>query len=403
MFGLQRKLGGLGGVAMGGGDSGGGGGGGGSTVSDAEFNGAIRQDKANKTHSGNSGSTSYGNSGYYSHGQVRSSDSGGQPTPRMTTRAQSTQMAVGADKPTDRWSGRVPSAQHTRTDRRGLLNDKDKLKGDWGNAKSYIAADLSPLEGKLKAEGLDDKAIKGIMNQEKGIQGAFGYLSDNDANLNNFDTYGEKEYKNNKTYQPALIKGGVAYKDMKNTDVPMHEDAIEKGLTEQDRANYAFHDQYAPALKTGADTAAVVGDFFVPYARPFQGAVDAAQAAKASEGLIGKEMSSADKWSIGAKSAVPFARTLQDNLQGSAQYENYGKTQSAKEIFGEDYDSAKAAVEEYPSADELLKDKGIDPDSPEADEIRKAYDYWSHFNSSTKTQRPNEATFGRRSQFNTGR
>ena len=63
---------------LGGDSGGGGGGGGGSTVSDAEFEGAISQDEANKASGG--GGVSYGNSGYVGSGGS-SADSGGQAAP----------------------------------------------------------------------------------------------------------------------------------------------------------------------------------------------------------------------------------------------------------------------------------------------------------------------------------
>jgi hypothetical protein len=73
----------VGGYLGGGGSSGGGGGGGGgSTVSDAEFAGAIAQDTANRQSGG--GGVSYGNSGYVGSGGS-SADVGGQPAPTTYT------------------------------------------------------------------------------------------------------------------------------------------------------------------------------------------------------------------------------------------------------------------------------------------------------------------------------
>lgn len=80
---LQRMLTPVGGYLGGGGSSGGGGGGGGgSTVSDAEFEGAISQDTANKASGG--GGVSYGDSGYVGSGGS-STDSGGQAAPATYT------------------------------------------------------------------------------------------------------------------------------------------------------------------------------------------------------------------------------------------------------------------------------------------------------------------------------
>ena len=81
----------------GGGSSGGGGGGGGSTVSDAEFEGAIRQDTANKASGG--GGVSYGDSGYVGSGGS-SADSGGQPAPITYTAKDGSIHTTATDRDT---------------------------------------------------------------------------------------------------------------------------------------------------------------------------------------------------------------------------------------------------------------------------------------------------------------
>ena len=211
----------------------------------------------------------------------------------------------------------VPSTVERATDKNG-----DAM--GWDGYGKYLDINMGDpkIVDDMVAGGVSRSDAQKAVDFQKGIQSAYQASYDNDNSLNNVTDFGVSQ--NSKNATEAISDAGNMYSNVIVRNAPG--DAV--GPINYRQANFSLADTYADRRTSVADVGAGIADKFIPFVNPASGVVDATQASAASKGILGQEMSTADKFAVGAKTAVPFGRTI-SNLQGAAQYDNYGQTATA--------------------------------------------------------------------------